>query len=66
MLKFPLTHWQLPIITEDQKLQIHHCENLTISGYFRKEKGMKGQKIAAKSLAPVKEKLLMKCNDNKQ
>jgi hypothetical protein len=34
--------WHLPIITEDQKLWIHCCENLTISGYVRKEKGMEG------------------------
>ena len=66
MLKFPLTHWHLPIITEEQKLWIHRCENLTISGYIRKEKGMEGQKIVAKSLAPVKQKSSMKCDDNRQ
>jgi hypothetical protein len=65
-LKFPLPHWHLPIITEDQKLWIYYCENVTISGYNRKEKDMGGQKIVAKSLAPAKEKSFMKCNDNKQ
>jgi len=66
MLKFPLTHGHLPIITEDQKLWIHRCGNITISGYVRKENGMEGQKIVAKSLAPVKEKSLMTCDDNQQ